>query len=311
MGFRNVVSDGTSNPPRLRLQIGTVALGKLPRDGAEWSLAERLDRLASAEFAGIEAHCQTAAEAEELSAMLRQRGLGAGFQAVAAGVDDLLPAIELAHRLQADYLTAQVPGSLRAAPEIAALLKEMRQLVNDAGLPFFVETCRSCVTQDLRRTVKVIRRFGKVRFSGDFSHYVLAGELAEPWSEEIWRNFGKIAKRCGAWHGRVSQGEQIQNDIGDGSGEMAQQFKRLWTLGISAWLKKSRPGDVLPFTCQLDPPPYAMVDAGGREISDRWEQCLVIKRLAQEAWSDAHVALAATAEPEMAPVTDAAESAGA
>jgi hypothetical protein len=32
-------------------------------------------------------------------------------------------------------------------------------------------------------------------------------------------------------------------------------------------------------------PAYAIVDPSGREISDRWEQSLVMKRLAEQAWT--------------------------
>jgi hypothetical protein len=193
-----------------------------------------------------------------------------------------------------------VVGSLRASPEIADTLAEMYEVTNDAGLPLFIETHRGMVTQDLRRTVKVLNRFKKVRFVGDFSHYVVAGEFGDIWSEEVWDHFGQIARKVCAWHGRVGFGEQVQNDIGDGTGEMAQQFKKLWTMGMGAWLKKAQAGDVLPFTCELGPAPYAIVDASGREISDRWEQALVIKRLAEEAWGEAVAAHEAAEQTEEA-----------
>jgi sugar phosphate isomerase/epimerase len=306
MGFRNQVNDGTSNPPRLRLQQSAWALSQLPRGGIEWSTPERLDKIAAAGFTGFEAACQSPQEADELAAMLRDRHLGLGFSATAAEADDLLAHIELAHRMRADYLTVRVPGSLMASPAIADLLEEMYDLANDAALPLFIETHRGTVTQDLRRTIKVINRFKKVRFTGDFSHYVVAGELGGPWSEDVWDHFQQIARRCGAWHGRISFGQQIQNDVGDGAGEPAQQFKKLWTLGFSAWLEKARPGDVLPFVCQLGPPPYGLTDLTGREISDRWEQCLVIKRLAEEAWADAQP----PEQPAEAPAADSNASLG-
>src|ERR1700722_3758806 len=140
MGFRNVVNDGTSNPPRLRTQYNMWAFIGLPRDGKEWTVPERLDNLVAMGFTGFEAHANTEAEVDELGGMLRDRGLGIGFQAYPWKADDLLPSIELAHRIRADYLTAQVFGSLKSSPEIADVLEEMFELVNDAGWPFFVET---------------------------------------------------------------------------------------------------------------------------------------------------------------------------
>jgi hypothetical protein len=69
---------------------------------------------------------------------------------------------------------------------------------------------------------------------------------------------------------------------------------------MTRWLEKAHAGDVLPFCSELGPPPYAITDPTGREISDRWEQSLVIKRLAEEAWHDALAAHQAEIEPPTA-----------
>ena len=47
------------------------------------------------------------------------------------------------------------------------------------------------------------------------------------------------------------------------------------------------PGDVFPFTSELGPPRYAITLPDGREFSDRWQQSLVMKQLAQQAWDSA------------------------
>jgi hypothetical protein len=59
---------------------------------------------------------------------------------------------------------------------------------------------------------------------------------------------------------------------------------------MRAWLPDTRPGEVLPFASELGPPAYAIVDPSGREISDRWEQSRVMKRLAEQAWARATAA---------------------
>jgi sugar phosphate isomerase/epimerase len=287
MSFRNVVNDGSANPPRMRIQQSMWGMIDLAPGGGQWSLIERLDKIAGAGFGGIESNCKTEQEADELAGLLDDRKLALGYIAHAPTVDDLLPHIEFAHRARAEYLTIQVKGSLKASPEIADLLKEMYAIVNDAGLPLFIETHRDTVTQDLRRTNKVIKRLKKIRFTGDFSHYVVAGSLGYPWSEEIWENFRPIAERCSCWHGRIGFGQQVQNDIGDGSGELSQQFRKLWAMGMTGWMKQAVPGDILPFTCELGPIYYSIPDLSGKEISNRWQQALVIRQLANEAWADA------------------------
>jgi sugar phosphate isomerase/epimerase len=310
MRFRNIVNDGSSATPRLRMQQSIWALTNLPINAQEWPLAEKLDNAVAAGFSGIEAFCRDDQFADQVAGPIHDRNLPLGMIVPAADVDELLPAIERAHRVRAEYLCAHVTGSLKASPRIADILEEMYEVTNDAGLPLLIETHRGTVTQDLRRTVKVINRFKKIRFMGDFSHYAVAGELKTPWSEDVWDHFSQIARRCSAWHGRISFGLQVQNDIGDGSGELPQQFKKLWTIGMAAWLAKAQPGDILPFTCELGPAAYAITDLQGREVSDRWQQSLVIKRLAEEAWADAQASLPPQ-EPPHVEVAVAASSADA
>jgi sugar phosphate isomerase/epimerase len=287
MVFRNVVNDGSSRPARLRIQYNMWALIGLPRGGREWTVAERLDRVAAAGFGGFEAAPADEREADELAGMLNQRGLEVGFAAFATEAADLERPIALAQRMKAGYVTAQVFGAMKDARQIARTLREMYARVNGAGLPFFVETHRGRVTQDLLRTLEVMEALPELRFTGDFSHYVVAGELGGDWPEDVWAAFEKIAERCGNWHGRIGFGEQVQNDVGDGSNPMAQQFVRLWTSGMRHWLLHAQPGDVLPFCAELGPPGYSITDLHGREISDRWEQSLVIKQLAEQAWTAA------------------------
>jgi sugar phosphate isomerase/epimerase len=287
MAFRNVVNDGTNRPPRLRTQYNMWATHCLPRGGKEWTVPQRLDRIAAAGFGGFEAQANSIEEARELKKMLNDRSLEIGFAAFGGTPEDLDKPIEFALEMGAGYITAQVFGAMKHSAEIIEILQGMYERVNGAGLPFFVETHRGRVTQDLLRTLRVIDGLDRVRFTGDFSHYVVAGELGGEWSEEIWQAFEKIAARCGNYHGRIGYGEQVQNDIGDGLNKQAQQFKKLWTLGMKHWLKQAQPGDVLPFCSELGPPGYSITDLDGREISDRWEQSLVIKRLAEEAFADA------------------------
>jgi hypothetical protein len=262
MGFRNVVNDGSSNEPRLRVQLSMTGMRALGGGDAA-SISQILDRMSAAGFSGLEAYCRREREADELALMLRDRGLAIGFSAVAENVDDLINPLELSNRMRADYLSLHVLGSLKASPDIAKILEEMYELANDAGLPLFIETRAGSVTQDLRRTVKIVNRFRKVRFTGDFTDYLAASELGADWSEEVWDHFRQIAKRCGNWHGMLDLSQSV----------LTQEIKKLWTVGMAEWLNRARPGDKLPFNCEPG--------AGG------WEQCLAIKRLLEEVWTQA------------------------
>ena len=76
-------------------------------------------------------------------------------------------------------------------------------------------------------------------------------------------------------------------DVGDGTGQAAQFFVELWSIAMKHWLKDAKPGDVFPFSSELGPPRYAATLPDGREYSDRWEQGLVMTKLAQQAWEKA------------------------
>lgn len=61
-------------------------------------------------------------------------------------------------------------------------------------------------------------------------------------------------------------------------------FFDLWRECFRAWRKRAKAGDVMPFTSELGPPRYAITTPDGREISDRWQQSLVLREIAQDAW---------------------------
>ena len=57
-------------------------------------------------------------------------------------------------------------------------------------------------------------------------------------------------------------------------------------LGHVGWCRARSAEDAeLVFLCELGPPPYAITDAQGDELSNRWEEALVIKTWVQEIWN--------------------------
>jgi hypothetical protein len=96
-----------------------------------------------------------------------------------------------------------------------------------------------------------------------------------------------ILERTSHMHARISSGEQVQVDVGDGTNMTAQFFVSIWETAMRAWLKDAAPGDVFPFASELGPPRYAITTPDGREFSDRWEQSLVMQKLMRQAWAQA------------------------
>jgi hypothetical protein len=44
------------------------------------------------------------------------------------------------------------------------------------------------------------------------------------------------------------------------------------------------------FLCELGPPDYAITDANGRELSDRWAEAALLAQWAREIWSEVNLA---------------------
>ena len=70
------------------------------------------------------------------------------------------------------------------------------------------------VTQDLTRTVSYARALEDIRFDLDLSHYFVAGEITEDLTPASLAAFDVLLERAVMLDGRVSNGEQVQIDIG-------------------------------------------------------------------------------------------------
>ena len=46
------------------------------------------------------------------------------------------------------------------------------------------------------------------------------------------------------------------------------------------------PDDTLTFMCELGPPPYAITDRAGHELSDRWEEAQRMRDMIRAIWRE-------------------------
>jgi sugar phosphate isomerase/epimerase len=277
-------NDGTGAAPRLRVQHSLWSLGKLPMNAdSEWTLDEKFSRVAAAGFEGVECWLTDQNEREVADA-LRRHGLRLVLGHRPFMLEDVRATIDRAVRLRADFVFAQPANAFAPLKEVAALVREGRKIANDAGVPLFVETHRNNFTENLPQTLQLIEEVPDLRFTADLSHFVVVGEFYGWKDEDAVGKMAPVLERTSHMHGRISNGEAVQVDVGDGSGQTAQFFVELWTAAMRAWRRAAGPGDVFPFASELGPPRYAMTLPDGREFSDRWEQSLVMKRLAEQAW---------------------------
>jgi sugar phosphate isomerase/epimerase len=280
-------NDRSQTAPRLRVQHSLWSLIKLPMNAAtEWTLDEKFARVQEAGFEAVECWLSDENEREVKDALDRHElRLILGHRPYS--VADTQSVVERAVRLGADFVFAQPGSAFHSLDEIATLVREGRRFANDAGLAYFVETHRNNFTENLPQTLQLIERVPDIRFTADLSHFVVVGEFYGWEAEGALERMAPVLERASHIHGRISNGEQVQVDVGDGSGDTAQFFVRLWTHIMRAWKAGAQPGDVLPFTSELGPPRYAITLPDGREFSDRWTQSLVMKKLAEQAWAAA------------------------
>jgi hypothetical protein len=215
-------------------------------------------------------------------------GLRGGLTAFPESIEALRPALELAHRIGAPYVVVigqQMP--IRLA-EMIPVIEGWLRLAERAAMPIQFETHRNCITNDLFTTVQLLEAIPEMRLAADLSHYVVDREMPCPPPPELQALVTRVLERSDSFQGRVAARGQIQIPLDfPQNAKWVALFHGWWRAGFAAW--RARHADAtgsLVFLCELGPPDYALTDAGGRELSDRWRETLVLARWARELWSE-------------------------
>lgn len=263
----------------------------LTRNGAELGFEYKMKRIAAAGFDGVDAFIPKPEEAERWRSALDGHGLALSVNIYPSSVGDARRELERAAAYEGEIsaVNAQVMTPFRIGAAAEELLAGIAGLAAEFGLPVNVETHRGTITQDLIRTAEYVRRIPELRLTADLSHYVLAGEMQSV-PDEAERLFALLLSRADCVHARVSNGEQIQVDIGseDEPHPMLSHYMRWWEAAMSGWRSRHPGGGDLLFIPELGPPAYAITtdEIAGRsqEFSDRWEQSLTLQRIARRLW---------------------------
>ncbi|KRE64584.1 sugar phosphate isomerase/epimerase family protein [Paenibacillus sp. Soil750] len=289
----NRINDGTLNPPKLDVQQAIWAMQGLGENGIEWSLEQKFEEIAEAGFTGVSYLLPSVADMDLWHRLLDRYKLSFSAIAFPAKPQDLIDIMKRANDFgRVQYINSQVLDSFVIDQEAVQLLQSLLKVTDEFRIPHFIETHRGTVTQDLIRTAGYIDALPDLKLMIDLSHYVVAGEIIGT-NEKVEVYFDKLLERSAGMHARVSSGEQVQVDIGvDGDHPMVVHFTRWWRKGMVHWLKQAKPGDIFPFCSELGPPNfYAMTyrDKRGQEheVSDRWQQALLFKRIIEEQWRQA------------------------
>jgi sugar phosphate isomerase/epimerase len=283
-------NDGTNNAPRLQVGHSYWSLLKLPMnaelDGKpEWTHEEKYSRVKAAGFEHVE--YWPGGDVDDVLASLQTHNLGFVMGHRPYSVDKTKEAIDLAKARGAQFIFAQPADAFTPLKDVVEIMTAGIEHANSLGLAYFAEVHRGNFTENIPQTLQLADAIPHLRFTGDFSHFVVVGEFYGWEDERAVDKMRPILERTSHMHARISSGEQVQVDVGDGTNMTAQFFVSIWETVMRAWLTDAAPGDVFPFASELGPPRYAITLPDGREFSDRWEQSLVMQKLMRQAWAQA------------------------
>jgi hypothetical protein len=95
----------------------------------------------------------------------------------------------------------------------------------------------------------------------------------------------RIIDNFWGFHGRVASREQIQLQIGFAHyKDWVDLFMGWWEYGFRSWRRRAPQEASLTFLCELGPPEYAMTDARGYELSDRWVEARMMRDMVRDLW---------------------------
>lgn len=254
----------------------------------KWSLDQSLEQLASNGFSGIgvDLGAQQKPEPEVLTAALRGSDLETAVFAFVSSDADLTKALRYAEKIDAREMV--VCGQV-FDPQWSVAVDHVNRWFNiadNAGVRMQLETHRNTLTNDFRFTADhIVDLDPRVKLALDLSHYVCGSELPSTPTPEIEGRMDRLFERAGSIQGRIASRCQVQIPISyPGHEEWSDLFKNWWTRAFSRILEKNPASDVL-FVTELGTTPYAMTDRHGEELSDRWQEALILKRWAHEAFA--------------------------
>jgi hypothetical protein len=291
------INDGSNDAPKLKVFINLETLNVLPANSCWPGLKGEamLEQLKADGFEGV-----------KVSGFERV----SGFAHCGLGrVNTPAEALPLARRhtdIGDICLTLHVGWGIEDDDEVSRLVASIIEASDKTGLPIFIETHRATITQDMWRTVQLVKRFPEIRFNGDFSHYYCGQEMVYGGADMIsgvpikMEFMAPIFDRIGFMHGRIASPGAMQMPIDDSSSRPAAangvadyfaDFRSMWSRAIQGFVSNAGAGDVLIFAPEILAPTYyyarTFPDASGRfvEETDRYAQALLYRKTVLEIFA--------------------------
>ncbi len=273
-----------------RLQVYQALWAMERLSSPEASVAEKFDRVRAAGFDGmaIDLGALTLEQAEATVPHFERTGLAGGLTAFPSSVEALRPALELAHRIAAPFVVVIGQEMPVRFGDMVPVIEGWLRVAERESMPIQFETHRNCITNDLFTTVQLLDAVPGMRLAADLSHYVVDREMPCPPPPALQALITKVLEHSESFQGRIAARGQIQIALDfPQNAKWVALFRQWWRQGFAAWLARHRGQDsTLVFLCELGPPDYAITDARGGEMSDRWSEALLLAHWAREIWSE-------------------------
>lgn len=248
-------------------------------------LEDDVARIKAAGFDGFGSMLEDDETARRASALAAAEGLVLEGLALPTNLDQVEAAIERAGRFGIHHLNLQLRMLPRTLEEASGLIAAIQRLIGQADVPVYIETHRGRLTNDLLFTLELLERHPDLRLLADLSHYVVARELELPIDPVADQQILTVLDHAWAFHGRVAGSGQVQLPLSYAQHRpWIDQFVAWWSAGFASWRKRAASDAELTFVCELGPQPYAISGPDGEDLTDRWEESLVLRDLARQAW---------------------------
>lgn len=263
-------------------------------DGFEWSTEEKITKIANAGFKGVsfDMPYHSYDYLKEAEPFLNQHNLDVVINAFldsTKSYENLLAHLQgFSRPIRFVGIIGQIePWDLN---EVATQTRQWLELGEQAGMPTHVEIHRNCMTNDFLFTMQLLEKVPKLRMVADLSHALVNQEWYLPINARARYLLSKFLARTEAFHGRVGTREQAQVSFEFPQHQpWYEQFQAWWREGFSYWQQRyaNHAEARCVFLCELGPPPYAITGADGYELSDRWQQAIELKAMAERLWLEA------------------------
>ena len=255
--------------------------------GIEPSAEDNFAKIAGAGYHGVclDPNVSEIPDCLALMPLFEEHRLGCMVNVFPETADELQPLLDMAAQMNACQVNV-IGAVMPLRPEDAVpTLKRWQAEGEASGIPLLIETHRDSTLNDLYYTLRVLELMPELRLCADLSHFVVDREFREPLCERDQSYIRTILEHSDCIQGRIANREQVQVQIDFPQHQAwVEIFKDWWRLGIALWRARSHNDATLRFLCELGPPSYAITDARGEELSDRWQEALTIRSWVEAIW---------------------------